>query len=219
VAVIVALWRIEIPSPAAGAGSLASSLRAGLSHVRGSRVLRTLTLLALAASFLAFPLITYLPVIAGERLQSGSAGYSLLLSSFGVGAILGAVLTAQRGPAPGRGKLMLGFWLAYGVCVVAAVLSRRQGVAMALLFVAGACTVSAFSTLNSLVQEHAPPELRGRVLGIYGLCFRGGMPLGSLVAGALAGPFGAAAVVGSFAAALALLAATLRLRHRGLQEL
>jgi MFS family permease len=90
---------------------------------------------------------------------------------------------------------------------------------MALLFVAGACTVSAFSTLNSLVQEHAPPELRGRVLGIYGLCFRGGMPLGSLAAGALAGPFGAAPVIGGFAAALALLAATLRLRHRGLREL
>jgi predicted MFS family arabinose efflux permease len=218
-AVIVALWRIEIPSPRSGAESLASSLRAGLRHVMASRVLSTLTLLALGASFLAFPLVTYLPVIAGEQLRSGSAGYSLLLSSFGAGAILGAVLTAQRGRAPGRGKLMLSFWLAYGACIVGAVVCGRQGLAMLLLFVAGFCTVSAFSTLNSLVQEHAPDALRGRVLSIYGLCFRGGMPLGSLAAGALAGPFGAASAVGGFAAALALLAAVLRLRHRGLREL
>lgn len=218
-AVIVALWRIEIPSPSAGGESLANSLRAGLRHVAGSRVLTTLTLLALAASFLAFPLITYLPVIAGEQLRSGSSGYSLLLSSFGAGAILGAVLTAQRGHAPGRGKLMLGFWLAYGACTVGAVLCGRQDLAMALLFAAGFCAVSAFSTLNSLVQEHAPSELRGRVLSIYGLCFRGGMPLGSLVAGALAGPLGAEHVIGGFAATLALLAGVLLLRHRTLQEL
>jgi MFS family permease len=218
-AVIVALWRIEIPSPKQGTESLASSLRAGLRHVVHSPVLTTVTLLALAASFLAFPLITYLPVIASEQLRTGSAGYSLLLSSFGVGAILGAVATAQRGHAPGRGKLMLAFWMAYGVCIVGAVSCGRPRLAMALLFAAGFCSVSAFSTLNSLVQEHAPHELRGRVLSIYGLCFRGGMPLGSLVAGLLAVPLGAARVIGGFAAALALLAAVLRLRHTRLRSL
>lgn len=219
VAVIAALWRIEIPSARAGAGSLASSLREGLRHVVRSPVLATLTILSLAASFLAFPLITYLPVIASEQLRSGAAGYSLLLSSYGAGAILGAVLTAQRGNAPGRGRMMLGFWLAYGACSMGAVLCGRQGLALALLFAAGFCAVSAFSTLNSLVQEHAPAELRGRVLSIYGLCFRGGMPLGSLAAGALAGPFGTARVIAGFSATLALLAAALRVRHERLGRL
>ena len=47
---------------------------------------------------------------------------------------------------------------------------------MALLAVAGGCLVVGNSTLSSLVQEHAPPELKGRVLAVYGLAFRGGSP-------------------------------------------
>ncbi len=58
-------------------------------------------LLGFTASFLAFPLITYLPVIAGNVLGTGASGYSLLLTSVGLGAIVGAVGTAQRGHAPG----------------------------------------------------------------------------------------------------------------------
>jgi len=210
-AVIAALSRIEIASPSTRAQGLASSVRAGLSHVLSSPVLVRLTLLALVASFLAFPLITYLPVIAGD-LGSGSAGYSLLLSSFGAGAIVGAVATAQRGQAADRGRLMLVFLVAYGACTLGATLASRANVAALLLFGSGFTAVSAFSTLNSLVQECAPSEFRGRVLSIYGLCFRGGMPLGSLVAGVLAGPLGAARVIGGFSLVLATGAALLLAR-------
>jgi predicted MFS family arabinose efflux permease len=102
--------------------------------------------------------------------------------------------------------------MAYGALVIGALLSRRQSVAMALLFGAGFCLVSAFSTLNSFVQENAPQAFRGRVLSIHHFAFRGGMPVGSLVAGALVGRFGVPAVIGSFAALLVLLAAAIYLR-------
>jgi MFS family permease len=60
-AVIVALARIQIPSPGrAGKESLGESLVAGLGHVARSEVLFVLTALAAACSFLAFPLVTYL---------------------------------------------------------------------------------------------------------------------------------------------------------------
>jgi MFS family permease len=73
--------------------------------------------------------------------------------------------------------------------------------------------VCAFSILNSLVQENAPDELRGRVVSIYGVAFRGGMPLGSLVAGFLVRSFGAPPVLASFAIGLTLLAVGLWLRN------
>ena len=89
---------------------------------------------------------------------------------------------------------------------------------MVLLFAAGWLLTAAFSTLNSLVQENAPAELKGRVLSIYQLAFRGGMPLGSLAAGALVRPFGVSAVIGVACVALATLtlgalAWNARLRH------
>ena len=66
--------------------------------------------------------------------------------------------------------------------------------------------MTAFSTLNSLVQENAPGDLKGRVLSIYGLAFRSGTPIGALIAGAMVRGMGAPRVLGAFSVLLALLA-------------
>jgi predicted MFS family arabinose efflux permease len=220
VAVILALWTIAFPPPLPRDGeSLRDSLRAGLRHVRHDPRLRSATVLAFAASFLAFPLITYLPVLAGEVLKSGAAGYSLLLTSIGVGAILGALATAQRGDARGRGRLMLAAFALFGAFGAGASLSRWQGLSMALLVGAGFCLTTAFSTLNSLVQEMAPEALRGRVLSIFGIAFRGGSPIGSLVAGALVRHAGAPAVMAAYTCVLLLVASVLLFRGARLREL
>jgi MFS family permease len=220
VAVILALWTIDLPPLAAAKPeSLGESLRAGLRHVFGTPLLRALTLLAGAASFLAFPLITYLPVIAGDVLKTGASGYSLLLTSVGVGAIAGALSTAHRGHAAGRGRLMLVAFALFGMATVGAALSRWQYVSMTLLVGSGFALTTAFSTLNSLVQEQAPEALRGRVLSIFHLAFRGGSPVGGLVAGALVRWRGAPLVLAAYAALLLALAVVLRLRSRGLSAL
>ena len=65
-----------------------------------------------------------------------------------------------------------------------------------LLFLTGAALMVVFSTVTSLVQLIAPNEMRGRVMSIYMLAFRGGMPLGSLVSGYLATFIGAPMVIG-----------------------
>jgi predicted MFS family arabinose efflux permease len=219
-AVIAALWRIRIPAHAqAPTEGLGRSLGTAFRHVAADPLLGALMLIAAAGSFLAFPLITYLPVIAGTVLGTGAAGYSLLLSSFGVGAIAGAVATAHRGHVPGRGRTLLLALIVYGAVAAAAVTSSRQPVSMGCLLVAGFSLVTAFSTVNSLVQENAPAALKGRVLGIYGFAFRGGMPLGSLVAGLLVRPFGAPAVIGGFSAGLALLAAAMYARRGGVRDM
>jgi len=219
-AIIVALARIQIPSPRmAGKESLARSLAAGLDHVRRSDVLFVLMALSAAASFLAFPLVTYLPVVAGDVLRTGARGYSQLLASFGAGAIAGAVVTAHRGSAPRRGRLLVVSLVAYGLTAAAAVLTGGQLSAMALLFLSGGFVVSGFSILNSLMQEAAPDALRGRVVSIYGLAFRGGMPLGSLVAGFLVKPFGAPIVLAGFSLLLAGVAGAVYLRNDRLRSL
>jgi len=219
VGVILALRTIALPPPPPRSSeSLAESLRAGLRHVMGAPRLRAATLLAGAASFLAFPLITYLPVIAGDVLKTGAPGYSLLLTSIGIGAIVGALTTARRGHAPGRARLMLLAFAAFGALTVGAALSRWQPVSMVLLVGAGFMLTTAFSTLNSLVQELAPDALRGRVLSIFGVAFRGGGPVGSLVAGFLVRGAGAPVVMAAYAAILGLIATALLVRRSQLRE-
>ena len=63
-----------------------------------------------------------------------------------------------------------------------------------------------FSFINSLVQLLVSNDMRGRVMSIYMVAFRGGMPLGSLVTGSLAKHFAITSVLAVSGALLALLA-------------
>jgi len=63
-----------------------------------------------------------------------------------------------------------------------------------------------FSTVTSMVQLIAPNQMRGRVMSIYMLAFRGGMPLGSLVSGYLATLISAPVVIGINGALLVAVA-------------
>jgi MFS family permease len=61
----------------------------------------------------------------------------------------------------------------------------------ALLVLSGAAMMGVFSMVSSLVQLITPNEMRGRVMSVYNLAFRGGMPLGSLATGWLVRIFSA----------------------------
>ncbi len=59
----------------------------------------------------------------------------------------------------------------------------------------GAALMGAFAMISSLVQLMATNEMRGRVMSVYNVAFRGGMPLGSLLSGRLIPVFSAPIVV------------------------
>ncbi len=84
------------------------------------------------------------------------------------------------------GRAVLLIQLVFGALVVAVRDDALLLAERALLFGAGACMVMVFATLSSLVQLNAPNEMRGRVMSLYMVAFRGGMPLGSLAGGWLA---------------------------------
>jgi MFS family permease len=87
-----------------------------------------------------------------------------------------------------------------------------------LLFLTGAALMIVFSTVTSLIQLTAPNEMRGRVMSIYMLAFRGGMPLGSLVSGWLATFLGAPLVIGINGALLVLVAVYFLVFSHGVRE-
>ena len=72
--------------------------------------------------------------------------------------------------------------------MIAFALSRQLWLSELLLFLGGALLVMSFSLTTSLVQLLAPNEMRGRVVSIYMVAFRGGSPLGNFVSGNVATP-------------------------------
>jgi predicted MFS family arabinose efflux permease len=217
--IIGALRSIHVPSPADTRTSLGESVIAGFRHVFDTPLIFLLTAISSLGTFLAYPLITYLPAFAGDVLHAGARGYSLLLASFGVGAIAGAYTTARRGHVPGRGRLLLRAWIVYAVATLGALLCGRLWMAMGLLVVSGASLVTGSSTLTSLVQENVPDHLRGRTLSIYGVAFRGGMPLGSMFAGVLVNAIGIVPALAALTVTLFVVGLTLYVRSERLRAL
>ena len=99
------------------------------------------------------------------------------------GAVVGALVVAWLGRFKHMGLTLLLVQLAFGGLVTAFALSRTLWLSYLLLFLDGAALLVVFSMTASLVQLIVPDHLRGRVVSIYMVAFRGGMPLGSLWGG------------------------------------
>ena len=219
-AVILALLSLHIRHvPPTNRRRMSEELRTGLSYVRHEPGLIGLTFLAFATTFLGTPLLTFLPVFTQEVFLGGVGQYTRLMACAGAGAVSGALVVAWRGRANGMGRTVLVLQVTFGALVTLFAVTRVLWINSILLFGAGACMVMVFAMLSSLVQHIAPNEMRGRVVSIYMVAFRGGMPLGSLVAGYIATQTSAPAVLTVNGILLSLVAAWFLFRPGGVKDL
>ncbi len=217
IAAILALRDIHVP-PAATV-SIVDQMKDGLNYVRNSRNLKAITLLGFIGAFLGLPLLTFLPVITRDVFQQDVGFYSRLMTFSGAGAVTGALIVAYIGKHRHIGRLLLIFLALFGVAMASFSLSRIPALSAAILFVAGALLVMSFSLTTSLAQLLAPAELRGRVVSIYMLAFRGGSPLGGLASGWLVTQVGSApAVLMVNGLALTAIAVFFLIRGHGLKD-
>jgi len=142
-----------------------------------------------------------------------------MMAFSGAGAVAGALVVAWLGRFRKMGTVALLVQAAFGLLIIGFAVSRSLWLSDAILFAAGAAMIIAFSTVTSLVQLVAPNEMRGRVMSIFMVAFRGGMPLGSLTAGYLAQVWSAPATLVASGVLLVVAAAYFRVRHRALGDL
>ncbi len=204
--------------PPAEVRRMRDELRTGLSYVQHNSELVALTLLAAITTFLGFSLLTFLSIFAQSVFHEGAATYSHLLAFSGVGSIAGALVVAWLGKFPRMGLTALIVQAVYGLLMVAFGMSQVLWVSELLLFLTGAAMMIVFSTITSLVQLIAPNEMRGRVMSIYMVAFRGGMPIGSLASGYLATYIGAPQVIQLSGVLLTIVAVYFLVRSPGVRE-
>jgi MFS family permease len=155
------------------------------------------------AGFLAQPFTTLLPIFAKDILQVGSPGQGLLLTSMGIGALLSAVMIASLGDRLPKGVLMASGAAGYGTVLVGFAASRWFPASMLLMVLIGLANVFCNALVQTVVQAHSPPEIRGRVMGV----FQQREVLntaGSMLIGAIAAAWGAPSAVALMGAACAL---------------
>jgi MFS family permease len=184
-AVLAGLLRMSFDAapPAAEHRDVRTALREGFGYVLGQRLPRALTLLIGGFSIFGFPFITMAPVLARDVLGVGAAGYAALIASIGLGAATAALFLAGWGTRFRKGRLLAWTSVLFGVALLLAAMAHNF-VASLVLFTAAGWTMAANGILaNTMLQIHAPDQLRGRVMGVYSFLVLGLAPLGSLQAG------------------------------------
>ena len=170
------------------------TVRDGLRYVRADRAIVGTLAITVIMNLWVFPFAAMVPVIGEAELGLSALPIGILMSAEGAGAFIGALTIATLArPAWFRRIYLYGSFVV-GSMVVVFALSPWYGLSLALLFVAGlgAAGFSAMQTTMMFLQ--APPEMRGRVMGVVSVCIGAG-PLGVLHIGLLATWFDASTAV------------------------
>ena len=213
VIVVLTLMRLPRPNPDTRQKMLVE-LKGGLSYVRHEKAMLALTVLAMATTSLGLPVRAFLPVFADD-----AAHLSRMMTALGGGAVVGALTVAWLGQFRRMGLTLLVVQIVFGGLVVTFAILPITFFSYVILFLSGAALLMVFSLTNSLVQMTIPNKLRGRVMSIYLMAFRGGMPVGSLVSGYFITLSSASVVVGVNGTLLALVATYFLVRSHGVREL
>jgi MFS family permease len=163
-------------------------IRAGVRYVRATPVLRSTIVLVAVVGMFGLNYRIALPLLARFAFDGGPAAYGALAAIMAAGSVVGALAVARRGrPTP---LLLIGSVAAFGLLSLAAAVAPTLVVEAVVLFPIGMASLAFVATANSTVQLGSSPEMRGRVMSLFGLVLLGsGMPSG-LLSGWMADQFG-----------------------------
>ncbi|MEP7040745.1 MAG: MFS transporter [Chloroflexota bacterium] len=169
---------------AEGTPSVLATIRAGFGYAWGDPAVRSLILLSGAFNF-AFtgPLSVGVPYMAEHTVGGGSATFGILLSAFGLGALLGAVVAGSISRVPHLGTVVLLVAVGLGLGLGLLGLAPTVVVACALLAAMGIGAGFIDVHVVSWLQGRTAEEMRGRVMSMLMLGSIGLAPVSYALAG------------------------------------
>jgi len=203
VAVIISLLviRVQFSAPKTQA-SVLKSMKEGIKFIRDREGLTPLVVLAFCTTLFGFSLTGFLPVIVQTIFRRGSGTYALLLVFSGGGSICGALIVAAMEKLKEQGRRAVLALFALGLTTAGFAVSRWLPLSCLLIFLAGAAVMASASLLLALVQLIVVDSMRGRVMSVYNLAFRAGIPLGALSLGKLIPVLGVPTAIAGFGLSL-----------------
>jgi MFS family permease len=165
-------------------GNSFAAIREGAAYVRSDPLLRLVIALTAAVSIVGFNFRTLLPVLASKTLEVGPGVFGFLYACFGIGALVGALLSALV-RSLGLTALLVGVNV-FSVSLLLIAPLHVVWLIAPLLVGVGVGFSLWVSASQSIIQLAVPNQLRGRVLSLWIAAFAGLTPVGSLLSGWLA---------------------------------
>ncbi len=195
-AAVLTILRLRPRPPAKGrfAPQVAESLR----YVRQRPVFFNVMLLTCCNSLFGMSYVFLMPVFAKDVLDVGAEKIGLLLGASGVGAIIGTWYIGNLKDGAPKGQLILAGAALYGLTQILFAMAAWQGsytASMAMLILVGASNSLYLVGGLSTIQQLVPEQLRGRVMGLYGITWSLaplGMTQGGMIAQYIGAPWAVA---------------------------
>ncbi len=163
---------------------------AGYRYAAGHQGIGAMLLLMAATTLGLRAVIELLPGFAGEVFHRGPEGLAWLTAMVGIGAMVGGIWVAGRKHLAGLTHVVV---VTVGVSTVflfGFVATPIFWIALPCLFIVGFTQVITGVAAQTLIQSAVDPQMRGRILSLYGMIFRGGPAIGALVFGILGSHLG-----------------------------
>jgi MFS family permease len=201
--VVLATWARERSDSDAPTERLAGAIRAGVRYARHSPALRAV--LVRSATFMlgASAFLALLPVVARSELHMSAAGFGLLLTCFGAGAVIATATLPRLRERVRTDRLVVGATLLVAASLAALAIAEYVPVAVVASLVGGVAWVTCLSSFNVAAQRALPAWVRARGMGFYLLGVQGGAALGAALWGIVASKTDVRVALAVAAAALA----------------
>jgi len=171
--------------------SVLRAMLGGLKYVKSQQVLWAILLLAVIINFTGWPLHTSLmPVFARDVLGTGSGGLGMLMSAFGIGALVGSAYLASVPDLKSAGKLLILSVVAWHASMLAFSASHSMYLSLSILLFTGMAFSSTQVTMLTVILKNTLPDFRGRILGMRSMAIYT-YTFGSMNSGAIAEAWGA----------------------------
>ena len=172
----------------------------GVRHAAEQTELGGLIVLSLIFSVFAISYIPLLPAFVTTVLQQGAEAYGWLTAAFGIGAVAGALVIANRHRPGWHGQWLFAANILFPIMLSVFVFNTVLPVSYVLEFGMGAAFMIEYTMINTLLQTRVQDTMRGRIMGLYTITFLGFAPFGNLALGALSSRIGLSVAITLFAA-------------------
>ena len=213
---LVALFRIRmIRQETSGkqTGGLVSQALEGVHYARFHPGIGPMLMLILAMAVGVKPFLELLPGFADAIFDRGAQGLAHLTAVAGLGAFTAALWLAQRGTAVGLTVVAINGLVLGGVAIFAFTATDNFTVGLVAAYFAGASVALSGTGTQTLMQNVVDGAMRGRVMSLYGMIYRGAPAFGALIMGTASEVVGLQAAVAG-GGLLCLVVAVWMYRHR-----
>jgi MFS family permease len=219
--------RSGIKTPDSAAAQPTGSFRDAIRFVASQpRLLDLMLFVSLLTFFVLAVVLNMLPAVADEVLGGDETTLSALMSASGFGALFGALFIVPFAQTVRRTGLVVTCCVIWtGATLVLAAIGSTLPIWLVALFLGSAASPVTFTTATSYMQMIAPPDMRGRLMGLNFMISFGMQPVAALLVGFLGDHLGIAQAVLingvmtiTIASALLIVRAPLRQWHSGISS-